>query len=46
VDFKDQTQLVDVVKKARLCISLVAYHHVGPEVIEACIEGRTDYIDT
>lgn len=46
VDVKEKVQITTVVKKARLCISVVSYHHVGPLVIEACIEGVTDYIDT
>lgn len=46
VDVEDKLQLIAVVKKARLCVSVVSYHHVGPLVIEACIEGVTDYIDT
>lgn len=46
VDVENKIQLAAVVKNARLCISVVSYHHVGPLVIEACIEGVTDYIDT
>ncbi|EHK49352.1 hypothetical protein TRIATDRAFT_92417 [Trichoderma atroviride IMI 206040] len=46
VDVEDKAQLITIVKKARLCVSVVSYHHVGPLVIEACIEGVTDYIDT
>ncbi|KAL7917320.1 Saccharopine dehydrogenase domain-containing protein [Trichoderma austrokoningii] len=46
VDVEDKAQLISIVKKARLCVSVVSYHHVGPLVIEACIEGATDYIDT
>ncbi|KAK1245613.1 hypothetical protein MKX08_005242 [Trichoderma sp. CBMAI-0020] len=46
VDVEDKDQLITTVKKARLCVSVVSYHHVGPLVIEACIEGVTDYIDT
>ncbi|KAL9489814.1 hypothetical protein ACSS6W_002091 [Trichoderma asperelloides] len=46
VDVEDKIQLFTVIKKARLCISVVSYHHVGPLVIEACIGGGTDYIDT
>lgn len=46
VDVEDKAQLITIVKKARLCVSVVSYHHVGPLVIEACIESVTDYIDT
>ncbi|KFX98177.1 hypothetical protein O988_04474 [Pseudogymnoascus sp. VKM F-3808] len=46
VDVEDKSNLRALVKKARVCISVVSYHHVGAEVIEACIETRTDYIDT
>lgn len=46
MDVEDKIQLTTVTKKARLCVSVVSYHHVGPLVIEACIESVTDYIDT
>ncbi|OBT98898.1 hypothetical protein VE01_02396 [Pseudogymnoascus verrucosus] len=46
VDVEDKSKLSSLVKKARVCISVVSYHHVGAEVIEACIKNRTDYIDT
>ncbi|KAL5346214.1 hypothetical protein ACLOAV_008481 [Pseudogymnoascus australis] len=46
VDVEDKSQLGVLVKRARVCISVVSYNQVGANVIEACIESRTDYIDT
>ncbi|KFY10523.1 hypothetical protein V492_04990 [Pseudogymnoascus sp. VKM F-4246] len=46
VDVGDKSKLSALVKRARVCISVVSYHHVGAEVIEACIGSKTDYIDT
>jgi saccharopine dehydrogenase-like NADP-dependent oxidoreductase len=46
VDVKNKSELSTLVKRARVCISVVSYDHVGAEVIEACIESQTDYIDT
>ncbi|KAH8203975.1 hypothetical protein TruAng_001917 [Truncatella angustata] len=39
-------QLNTVLLKSNVCISVVSYGRVGTQVIEACIENRTDYIDT
>jgi short subunit dehydrogenase-like uncharacterized protein len=38
--------LVALVKRARVCISVVAYRTVGDVVVEACVESGTDYVDT
>ncbi|KFY54466.1 hypothetical protein V496_07257 [Pseudogymnoascus sp. VKM F-4515 (FW-2607)] len=46
VDVEDKSQLGVLVKRARVCVSVVSYNQVGANVIEACIESRTDYIDT
>lgn len=46
VDVEDKAQLTALVARAKVCISVVAYNEVGANVIEACIEGRTDYVDT
>ncbi|KUJ21405.1 uncharacterized protein LY89DRAFT_681909 [Mollisia scopiformis] len=46
VNIEDKSQLETLVRKAKVCISVVSYDSVGAEVIEACIQSRTDYIDT
>ncbi|KAK6856025.1 hypothetical protein PG995_008176 [Apiospora arundinis] len=45
VDLSDKTALAQLVGKAKVCISVVSYWHVGEKVVEACIESRTDYVD-
>lgn len=45
VHIEDKPQLSTLLKRARVCISVVSYLHVGAEVIEACIESQTDYVD-
>ncbi|KAF3007008.1 hypothetical protein E8E14_008705 [Neopestalotiopsis sp. 37M] len=46
VSFDRQDELNAVVRKATVCISVVTYCHVGDQVIEACVENGTDYVDT
>uniref|UniRef100_A0A093VAY0 Putative trans-acting enoyl reductase n=1 Tax=Talaromyces marneffei PM1 TaxID=1077442 RepID=A0A093VAY0_TALMA len=46
VDIEDKAQLTALVARAKVCISVVSYNEVGANVIEACIESRTDYVDT
>lgn len=46
VDVEDKAQLTALVARAKVCISVVSYNEVGANVIEACIEYRTDYVDT
>lgn len=38
-------QVDRILSNARVCISLVSYHHAGTEVVQACIRNGTDYID-
>lgn len=45
VDLSDKTALAQLVGKAKVCISVVSYWHVGEKVVEACIESKTDYVD-
>jgi saccharopine dehydrogenase-like NADP-dependent oxidoreductase len=46
VDVEDKAQLITLVARAKVCVSVVSYNEVGANVIEACIESRTDYVDT
>ncbi|KAM0815636.1 putative Saccharopine dehydrogenase-domain-containing protein [Seiridium cardinale] len=39
-------QLDAVMRKTTICISVVSYSHVGTQVVEACVENGTDYLDT
>ncbi|ETS84863.1 hypothetical protein PFICI_02888 [Pestalotiopsis fici W106-1] len=44
--FDRQDKLDEVVRKAQICISVVTYCHVGDQVVKACVENGTDYVDT
>jgi saccharopine dehydrogenase-like NADP-dependent oxidoreductase len=46
VSLDERSQIDAVTKKSRVCISVVAYFRVGAQIIEACIENGTDYVDT
>ena len=45
VDLSDDAALVQLVGKARVCISVVSYWQVGEKVVKACIESGTEYVD-
>uniref|UniRef100_A0A8H7K304 Saccharopine dehydrogenase NADP binding domain-containing protein n=1 Tax=Bionectria ochroleuca TaxID=29856 RepID=A0A8H7K304_BIOOC len=42
----DAKTLGEVIGKAKVCISIVLYHEDGEKVVRACIEQRTDYVDS
>lgn len=46
MDVEEKAQLTALVARAKVCISVVSYNEVGANVVEACIESRTDYVDT
>lgn len=46
VSFDRQDDVGAVVRKATVCISVVTYCHVGDQVVQACVENGTDYLDT
>ncbi|KAH8892665.1 hypothetical protein GQ53DRAFT_719109 [Thozetella sp. PMI_491] len=46
VSLDERAQVLEVVKKAKVCISVVLYFLVGEVVMDACIEAGTDYVDT
>ncbi|ORY71603.1 uncharacterized protein BCR38DRAFT_454096 [Pseudomassariella vexata] len=46
VSLHQREQVATLMRKAKVCISVVSYWNVGHEIIDACIEKRTDYIDT
>ncbi|RAO72956.1 uncharacterized protein BHQ10_008968 [Talaromyces amestolkiae] len=46
VDVEDKAQLTALVARAKVCISVVSYNEVGANIIEGCIDSRTDYVDT
>ncbi|KAH8664080.1 Saccharopine dehydrogenase-domain-containing protein [Xylariales sp. PMI_506] len=45
VSIDDPTQVQKVVRKTKVCISVVSYKSVGTIVVEACLKARIDYID-
>jgi saccharopine dehydrogenase-like NADP-dependent oxidoreductase len=45
VSFDSQDELDALVKRTRVCISLVLYLKVGTMVVKSCVENGTDYID-
>ncbi|KAI1867908.1 uncharacterized protein JN550_006715 [Neoarthrinium moseri] len=45
VSVEDQDQLDAVVRKAKVCLSVVLYFSVGRHVVRACVENGTDYLD-
>ncbi|KAI1319507.1 Saccharopine dehydrogenase-domain-containing protein [Xylariaceae sp. FL0255] len=46
VSVDNETSLRNLVKQARVCLSVVSYTTAGHFVISACIEEQTDYVDT
>ncbi|KAI0122865.1 Saccharopine dehydrogenase-domain-containing protein [Xylariales sp. AK1849] len=46
VSLDAREQIDAVVRKAKVCIGVVSYWKVGTQVVEACIENGTDYVDT
>ncbi len=46
VSLDDRAQVLNVVKKAKLCISVVLYFRLGHSIVDACVQARTDYVDT
>ncbi|KEY66490.1 hypothetical protein S7711_04819 [Stachybotrys chartarum IBT 7711] len=45
VSFDSQDELDALVKRTKVCISLVLYLKVGTMVVKSCVENGTDYID-
>ncbi len=42
----DKEQLIHILSQAKICLSCAGpYRHVGPNIVEACIEAQTDYLD-
>ncbi|KAI3325289.1 Saccharopine dehydrogenase-domain-containing protein [Xylariaceae sp. AK1471] len=46
VSIDDRETLHNLIGNAKVCISVVSYWSVGALVIEACVENKTDYVDT
>lgn len=45
VSLDQKEQLNAVLRKTTICLSVVSYARVGTQVVEACVENRTDYVD-
>ncbi|KAI1120562.1 Saccharopine dehydrogenase-domain-containing protein [Nemania abortiva] len=45
VSVEDEAHLASVIGQSRVCISAVLYSLAGEQVIRACVENGTDYVD-
>ncbi|KAI0412957.1 Saccharopine dehydrogenase-domain-containing protein [Xylaria grammica] len=45
VSVEDDVRLASIVGQARVCISAVLYSLAGEQIVRACVEERTDYVD-